>query len=75
MNALRLAVNIGLYKCAWFACVLSAAAQRPYIGIAVAAAELATAWGPGARPAGPVDAALDAALDTARSAGGRATCR
>jgi Protein of unknown function (DUF2878) len=38
MNALRLAVNIGLYKCAWFACVLSAAAQRPYIGIAVAAA-------------------------------------
>ncbi len=37
---------------------------------AMAAAELATAWGRGASPVGPADSALDAALDAARSAGG-----
>jgi dihydrofolate synthase/folylpolyglutamate synthase len=37
---------------------------------AMSAAELAMAWGTGARPVGPVDAALDAALEMAISAGG-----
>ena len=31
-------LNAVVYQCAWFACVLGAAAQRPAIGIAVAAA-------------------------------------
>jgi hypothetical protein len=38
MKALRIAVNVAAYQCAWFACVLSAAALRPAIGITVAAA-------------------------------------
>lgn len=35
---MRLVVNVVVYQCAWFACVLSAAAHRPWIGIGVAAA-------------------------------------
>lgn len=35
---MRLVLNLAVYQCAWFASVLSAAAHRPYIGIAVAAA-------------------------------------
>jgi hypothetical protein len=31
-------VNVAVYQCAWFACVLSAAANKPYIGVATAAA-------------------------------------
>ena len=38
MSVTRVVMNIALYQCAWSACVLSAAAQRPSIGIAVAAA-------------------------------------
>ncbi|MBK6673233.1 MAG: DUF2878 domain-containing protein [Gammaproteobacteria bacterium] len=38
MKAARLVLNVVVYQCAWFACVLSAAAHRSYIGIAVAAA-------------------------------------
>jgi hypothetical protein len=38
VKTLRLAVNIIAYQIAWFACVLSAAAQRPLIGMLVAAA-------------------------------------
>ena len=41
MNPLRVAVNIAGYQCAWFACVLSASAQRPEIGVAVASAVVA----------------------------------
>ena len=41
VNHLRVAVNIAGYQCAWFACVLSASAQRPGIGMAVAAAVVA----------------------------------
>lgn len=36
MKPLRIAVNAVAYQCAWFACVLSAAALQPAIGIAVA---------------------------------------
>ncbi|HYP81639.1 MAG TPA: DUF2878 domain-containing protein [Steroidobacteraceae bacterium] len=36
MNVLRNVANLVVYQCAWFACVLSAAANRPVIGIAVA---------------------------------------
>jgi hypothetical protein len=35
---LRLVTNVAVYQCVWFACVLSAAANRPWIGIAAAAA-------------------------------------
>jgi hypothetical protein len=35
---LRVAVNVIAYQCAWFACVLGAAAQRPAWGLAAAAA-------------------------------------
>ena len=38
MKASRIAVNAVVYQCAWFACVLSAAARQPYIGVAAAAA-------------------------------------
>jgi hypothetical protein len=38
VKVLRLVVNVVVYQCAWFACVLSAAAHRPGIGIAVAGA-------------------------------------
>lgn len=38
MKSLRLVVNVIAYQCAWFACVLGAAAQRPALGIAVALA-------------------------------------
>lgn len=38
MTTLRLVANVVVYQCVWFACVLSAAALRPWIGIAVAAA-------------------------------------
>ncbi len=38
MKLLRLAINVIAYQCAWFACVLGAAAQRPLLGMAVAAA-------------------------------------
>jgi hypothetical protein len=38
MKPLRIAMNVVAYQCAWFACVLSAAALQPVIGIAVAAA-------------------------------------
>jgi Protein of unknown function (DUF2878) len=31
-------LNVVVYQCAWFACVMSAAAQQPWIGIAVAIA-------------------------------------
>lgn len=34
-------INVVAYQCAWFACVLAAAAQRPVIGVAVAAAVVA----------------------------------
>jgi hypothetical protein len=34
---LRLVVNVVVYQCAWFACVLGAAANRPWIGVAAAA--------------------------------------
>lgn len=37
VKALRPAVNVLVYQCAWFACVLSAAASRQWIGVAVAA--------------------------------------
>jgi hypothetical protein len=40
VKPLRIAVNVVAYQCAWFACVLSAAALRPAIGIAVVAAVL-----------------------------------
>jgi hypothetical protein len=40
VKTLRLAVNVVAYQCAWFACVLSAAAQRPVIGLLVVAAVL-----------------------------------
>jgi Protein of unknown function (DUF2878) len=33
---LRVVVNVIAYQCAWFACVLGAAAQRPVLGLAVA---------------------------------------
>ena len=32
----RIVVNVLVYQCVWFACVLSAAAQRPWIGMWVA---------------------------------------
>lgn len=35
---LRLVANVVVYQCAWFACVLGAAANRPWLGIAAAAA-------------------------------------
>lgn len=35
-----MAVNLVAYQCAWFACVLGAAHQRPALGIAVALAAL-----------------------------------
>jgi len=35
---LRLVTNVVVYQCVWFACVLGAAANRPWIGIAAAAA-------------------------------------
>jgi Protein of unknown function (DUF2878) len=35
VKALRLVVNVAAYQCAWFACVLGAAAQRPALGLAV----------------------------------------
>jgi uncharacterized membrane protein YjjP (DUF1212 family) len=35
---LRLVVNVVVYQCAWFACVLGAAANRPWIGVVAAAA-------------------------------------
>jgi len=38
MSRLRLAINIVAYQCAWFACILGAAAQRPGLGMAVALA-------------------------------------
>jgi hypothetical protein len=38
VNTLRLALNVVAYQCAWFACVLSAAAGRPAIGVGVALA-------------------------------------
>jgi hypothetical protein len=38
----RLVLNVVIYQCAWFACVLGAAARHPGIGIAVAVA--AVAW-------------------------------
>jgi Protein of unknown function (DUF2878) len=38
VKALPLVLNVAASQCAWFACVLSAAAQRPWIGIAVAGA-------------------------------------
>jgi hypothetical protein len=41
VSHLRIAVNIAGYQCAWFACVLSASAQRPGIGVAVASAVVA----------------------------------
>ena len=34
----RLLANVLVYQCAWLACVLSAAAQRPWIGVTVACA-------------------------------------
>lgn len=40
MKRLPLAVNLLAYQCAWFACVLGAAYQRPAIGLAVACAAL-----------------------------------
>jgi len=36
VTRLRLAINVLGYQCAWFACVLSAAARRPMIGVVVA---------------------------------------
>jgi hypothetical protein len=33
-------VNVVAYQCAWFACVLSAAAQRPLIGVTIVVAVL-----------------------------------
>jgi Protein of unknown function (DUF2878) len=38
LKTARLVLNVVVYQCAWFACVLSAAAHRPFIGISVAAA-------------------------------------
>jgi hypothetical protein len=38
VTSLRIVVNIFAYQCAWFACVLAAAAQRPVLGVTVAAA-------------------------------------
>lgn len=38
MNIFRLVANVVVYQCAWFACVLSAAAHRPWIGVGVAVA-------------------------------------
>jgi hypothetical protein len=38
VSTLRVAVNVIAYQCAWFACVLAAAAQRPALGMIVAAA-------------------------------------
>jgi Protein of unknown function (DUF2878) len=38
MTVLRIVVNVVAYQCAWFAGVLGAAAQRPWLGVAVAAA-------------------------------------
>jgi hypothetical protein len=38
VKILRLVVNVVVYQCAWFACVLSTAAHRPWIGVGVAAA-------------------------------------
>jgi hypothetical protein len=40
MKPLRLVINVAAYYCAWFACVLGAAAQRPLIGMVVVAAAL-----------------------------------
>lgn len=40
MSKLPLAVNLLAYQCAWLACVLGAAHQRPAIGLAVACAAL-----------------------------------
>ena len=34
-------INVVAYQCAWFACVLCAAAQRPVLGLAVATAVVA----------------------------------
>jgi hypothetical protein len=34
-------INVVAYQCAWFACVLCAAAQQPVIGVAVSAAVVA----------------------------------
>ena len=34
----RLVLNVVVYQCAWFACVLGAAANRPWISVAAAAA-------------------------------------
>jgi hypothetical protein len=36
MKLLRVLMNAVVYQCAWFACVLSAAAHRPFVGIAAA---------------------------------------
>ncbi len=41
MTRLRLVLNAVAYQCVWCACVLSAAAQRPMIGIVVALVALA----------------------------------
>lgn len=38
VSARRLLTNVLVYQCAWVACILSAAAQRPWIGVMVAAA-------------------------------------
>jgi hypothetical protein len=40
MKSLRLVVNVVAYQCAWFACVLGAAAQRPVLGMVVALAAM-----------------------------------
>ena len=40
MKVLRLVMNVVVYQCAWLACVLSAAAHRPWIGITVAVAAI-----------------------------------
>jgi hypothetical protein len=50
MKPLRIAVNVVAYQCAWFACVLGAATQRPLLGMAVAAAAVLWHLRSAARP-------------------------
>lgn len=38
MKSARIAVNVIAYQCAWFACVLGMAQQRPLLGLSVAVA-------------------------------------
>lgn len=62
MKPVPLAINLVAYQCAWLACVIGAAQQRPSIGIAVAVAALLLHLATAALPARELALIVIAAL-------------